>query len=272
MNPIATLAAPLGDPADDGTDRVVAEQRADRLPDGSSTAKVAVSDRFMRSGAAKRWALADSPVSLRAAAAMDTEIGAADGTRPIRSSLPARIAVDTESGGFQVNCIFVCVFGQREYVDMLFVLLRSIEMYGKLDSNTEILVYTSSPFAEAIKKSDVMSEKVRFATNDTLNDIDESCKARLDLFDLSEVQRYDKILYLDTDIVVTGSVNRVFDAVVDDVLYVLEEGSIDAPEDYWGASLFGAEVDNYPDKSGRCHSVVATNPLSEGVAGWRGGC
>ncbi|MGA9146913.1 MAG: hypothetical protein WBZ04_05085, partial [Candidatus Nanopelagicales bacterium] len=100
MNPIATLAAPLGDPADDGTDRVVAEQRADRLPDGSSTAKVAVSDRFMRSGAAKRWALADSPVSLRAAAAMDTEIGAADGTRPIRSSLPARIAVDTESGGF----------------------------------------------------------------------------------------------------------------------------------------------------------------------------
>lgn len=140
---------------------------------------------------------------------------------------------------------------------MLFVLLRSIEMYGKLDSNTEILVYTSSPFAEVIEKSDLMSEKVRFATNDALNDIDESCKARLDLFDLPEVRRYDKILYLDTDIVVTGSVDRVFDAVVDDVLYVLEEGSIDAPEDYWGASLFGAEVDNYPDKSAFTSGIMA---------------
>ena len=40
---------------------------------------------------------------------------------------------------------FVCVFNQEKYVDMFFLLLESIFIYGNLDCNTNILVYTSTP-------------------------------------------------------------------------------------------------------------------------------
>ena len=42
-----------------------------------------------------------------------------------------------------MNCIFICVFNQEQYVDMFFILLESIFIYGNLN-NTDILVYTLS--------------------------------------------------------------------------------------------------------------------------------
>ena len=35
-----------------------------------------------------------------------------------------------------MNCIYICVFAQQSYVDMFFLLLESIFIYGKLDTNT----------------------------------------------------------------------------------------------------------------------------------------
>ena len=52
-----------------------------------------------------------------------------------------------------MNCIFVCVFNQEKYVDMFFLLLESIFIYGNLDDNTHILVYTSTQFMNIIKQS-----------------------------------------------------------------------------------------------------------------------
>ena len=52
-----------------------------------------------------------------------------------------------------MNCIFCCVFNQEEYVDMFFLLLESIFIYGNLDCNTHVLVYTSTSFMNKIKRS-----------------------------------------------------------------------------------------------------------------------
>ena len=52
-----------------------------------------------------------------------------------------------------MNCIFICVFNQKKYVDMFFLLLESIKLYGTLDEQTQILVYTSSEFMKIIKNS-----------------------------------------------------------------------------------------------------------------------
>ena len=148
-----------------------------------------------------------------------------------------------------MNCIFVCVFNQEKYVDMFFLLLESIFIYGNLDDNTDILVYTSTQFMNIIKQSHLFNEKIKFEINDTYNNIDKSCKARLDLFNLSSITNYNKILYLDTDILVKDNINKVFDICKEDILYVLEEGIIDSNQDFWGKSLFGNEVNNYEDKS-----------------------
>ena len=76
-----------------------------------------------------------------------------------------------------MNCIFCCVFNQEKYVDMFFLLLESIFTYGYLDENTNILVYTSTPFMNIIKQSHLFNnEKINFEINDTYDNIDKACK------------------------------------------------------------------------------------------------
>lgn len=148
-----------------------------------------------------------------------------------------------------MNCIFVCVFNNPNYVDMVFLLLESIFIYGKLDDNTNVLIYTTTRFMQRIKESHLYNNKIEFEINDSYNSIDSACKSRLDFFELQSISKYSKILYLDTDILVTQSINKVFDICTKEILYALEEGEIDHPIDYWGNSLFGDLVKNYSDKS-----------------------
>uniref|UniRef100_A0A6C0EIF5 Nucleotide-diphospho-sugar transferase domain-containing protein n=1 Tax=viral metagenome TaxID=1070528 RepID=A0A6C0EIF5_9ZZZZ len=159
-----------------------------------------------------------------------------------------------------MNCIFCCVFNQEKYVDMFFLLLESIFTYGNLDYNMNILIYTSTPFMNRIKQSHLFNnEKMKFEINDTYNDIDKACKARLDLFNLPSVKNYNKILYLDTDVLVKDDINKVFKVCKEDLLYVLEEGEIDNINDFWGKTLFGDEINKYEDKSAFTSGILLFN-------------
>lgn len=157
------------------------------------------------------------------------------------------------------DCIFICVFNNSNYVNMLYLLLESIFIHGNLNSTTDILIYTSTDFMNTIKSSHLMNEKIKFEINDNYNTIDLACKARLNLFNLSSISNYSKILYLDTDILVKDDINKVFDVCKEDILYVLEEGCIDHETDYWGKSLFGNEINNYSDKSAFTSGVLLFN-------------
>ena len=148
-----------------------------------------------------------------------------------------------------MDCIFCCIFNNIHYVNMFYLLLESAYIYGNLSDNTEFLVYTSTEFMKKIKKSHLFSEKIKFEINDTYNTVDKSCKARLDLFNLKSVNKYNKFLYLDTDIIIKGDIQTVFDLVEKDVIYALEEGTIDSNLNTHGTSLFGNEVHNYVNKS-----------------------
>jgi len=158
------------------------------------------------------------------------------------------------------KCIFCCVFNQKQYVNLFVLLLESIFIYGNLDEDTHILIYTSTEFMKMLKNSHLFDgNKMFFETNDTYDNIDKSCKARLDLFNLPSSSNYSKILYLDTDIIVKDQINKVFDVCVDDVMYVLEEGAIDCETDMWGKSLFGNEIENYADKTAFSSGILLFN-------------
>ena len=67
---------------------------------------------------------------------------------------------------------------------------------------------------------------------------------------MSSIANYSRILYLDTDIIVKGPISKVFEVCDKDLLYVLEEGNLHLHDDYYGGkSLFGAEINNYADKT-----------------------
>ena len=159
-----------------------------------------------------------------------------------------------------MNCIFVCVFNQTKYVDMFLLLLESILNYGNLDNDTQLLIYTSTQFMNIIKQSHLFNEeKIVFEINDTYNNIDKACKARLDLFILPSITKYNKILYLDTDILVKNDINKVFDVCKEDTLYVLEEGEIYSNTDFWGKTLFGNEIHNYNNKTAFTSGILLFN-------------
>ena len=157
------------------------------------------------------------------------------------------------------DCIFICVFASQKYVEMLMLLLESIFIFGDLKHTTDILIYTSTIFSNMIKQSRLYNNTIKFEINDNYDDIDKACKARLDLFNLSSIHNYTRILYLDTDILIKGSVYNVFNIVNDDILYVLEEGSIENDNDHHGKSLFGNEISNYTDKSAFTSGILLFN-------------
>jgi lipopolysaccharide biosynthesis glycosyltransferase len=161
-----------------------------------------------------------------------------------------------------MNCIFCCVFYQEKYVDMFFLLLESIIRYGNLDAYTHIFVYTSSLFMNIIKHNPLYDEeKIKFGINDTYDSIDKACKSRLDLFDLPFIQNYEKIIYLDTDILVKKSVCELFEICKENILYVLEEGRITSDTDYWGKTLFGNE--QYSDITAFTSGILLFNNCDE---------
>jgi lipopolysaccharide biosynthesis glycosyltransferase len=160
-----------------------------------------------------------------------------------------------------MNCIFCCVFNQEKYVDMFFLLLESIFIYGNLNKNTNILVYTSTPFMNMIKQSHLFNnDKIIFEINDTYDNINKACKARLDLFNLPSIINYNKILYLDTDILVKDNINELFNVCKEDLLYVLEEGDLTMNDNFYGGNtLFGNEINNYNDKSAFTSGILLFN-------------
>jgi len=157
-------------------------------------------------------------------------------------------------------CIFICIFNQEQYITLFYLLLESLFIYGNLDEDIDILVYTSTQFMNTIKQSHLFNAKIVFEINDTYSNIDKACKSRLDLFELPSTTKYAKILYLDTDILVKDDINILFDVCEKDILYVLEEGDLGQDtHDYYGKSLFGDELNNYDDKTAFTSGILLFN-------------
>ena len=165
-----------------------------------------------------------------------------------------------------MNCIFCCIFNDEKYVQLFYLLLQSIYIFGNFntDEETDILLYTSTHFMNMIKQNRLYYElflnKIKIVVNDDYDDITNACRSRLDFFHLPGVSKYQKVLYLDTDIIIKGDIHTIFDIAKDDILYVVEEGTIDNdnPLDWWGKNLFNGheEINSFQDKSAFNSGVI----------------
>ncbi len=150
----------------------------------------------------------------------------------------------------KTNLVYFCVFHKEEYVRLSFLLLESIHLFANIQENTDILIYTTTPFKNKIQQSHLYTPNILFHINDSYINMTQACKARLDIFNIIG-NNYQKILYLDTDILVRHPIQNVFDIMTDvdePKLYALMEGQIDHKSDFWGKSLFGNEIHQYKDR------------------------
>ena len=136
----------------------------------------------------------------------------------------------------------MCVFIKEQYIELLSLLIRSMCINGNINtSNTHILIITSSEFQRLIQseletyilKTNIL---IKYYTLN-LNTIMEASCCKLNIFDYADVNIYTKILYLDTDILINGDINILFNLnILQDKLYALEEGTIGGP--FWGKEFF----------------------------------
>jgi lipopolysaccharide biosynthesis glycosyltransferase len=146
------------------------------------------------------------------------------------------------------NCVFITLFHNPKYIHLFNLLIDTIYKYGNLSDDIDVVVYTSTDFANKIRVSPQFSDKLYFEINDNYDNIDQACKARLDLFSLPLIEKYEKILYLDTDILVKGDLHHVFKLAKKEVIYAIKDGFVNCGNDFWGCSLFGDELYHHNGK------------------------
>jgi O-methyltransferase len=137
-----------------------------------------------------------------------------------------------------MNLIFICVFHQHSYIDLLKLLITSISVKGNIDvDSTDILIMTSSSFLPLIQKElDGISLPIKYYILE-LHSLFEAGCARLNIFNYDNIQNYTNILYLDTDILINSDINTIFNLELSsEKIYALEEGCIN--HEYWGGQFF----------------------------------
>jgi len=158
------------------------------------------------------------------------------------------------------NLIYTCIFYNKQYIDMLYLLLESIYIYGDLNDNIDILIYTNTEFKNIICESIFNCNNIIFEINDNYTEFTDAFFARLDLFDFNIVNNYKKILYLDSDIIIIDDINKIFELNIDNIIYANEEGSIDnTVSEAWAYSFFKNDLDKYEDKSAFSSGILLFN-------------
>jgi len=128
------------------------------------------------------------------------------------------------------NLIYFCAFCNSGYGDLLFLLLNSLRSNGSFNPDTtELLLFTSSNLVnDIIQKISPLNFPLNILTLDIYDILSAAC-ARLHIFKVVNLEKYDKLLYLDTDILINSNINKILDlAINDDKLYVGTEMTLDS--------------------------------------------
>lgn len=135
------------------------------------------------------------------------------------------------------NLIYMCIFFNKNYIHLLKLLLQSLNEFGKKNENTDILIITDPEFVQWIQEmSSEYAITLKYMVVSNIQTIFYAAAARILIFQYSEIDLYEKILYLDTDIVISSDINRIFNLSIESKIYGLPEGTIG--DAWWGGPEF----------------------------------
>jgi len=139
------------------------------------------------------------------------------------------------------HLVYMAVFHKKDYLELLKILMVTIHFFSKTDT-LDFLVLTTESFEDDIVNISNLTGipiSMKFFTFTTMY---ESLCARLFIFDYENIHMYEKILYIDTDIVVINDITKIFEIPIEDKLYALGEGGIQYES--WGSQLFDFNLVN----------------------------
>lgn len=116
-----------------------------------------------------------------------------------------------------MDCIYLTALSSNvdEALNIIYLQLESIFIYGNLNNTTEILIYTTTEIKNKIEESELYNNNIKFEINDTIGE--------LVSFKLASLLKYSKILYINNNVFVSGDVNKLFELLTDDKLYGFDD-------------------------------------------------
>jgi len=125
------------------------------------------------------------------------------------------------------NLLYFCVFNKKDYIKLATILLGSLKLFSNNLENIDILVFTSLNFQEDfLYLSHIFGLKIHFKLFE-LDSVSKSAMARLLIYNYENINDYDKILYIDTDIVIQNDLNKLFNEDIEsEKVYALPEGTV----------------------------------------------
>jgi hypothetical protein len=150
--------------------------------------------------------------------------------------------------------VYACVFYNSNYTELLRLLIASTKFYSSLKGIT-FLVLTSKEIEPAIQNLAKSYEFPILTKTFDYTTIFQAACARLSIFDYEKIGSYEKILYLDTDILVKGSLTTLFELPLDNKLYGVESGFTDGIN-------FGSQFFHPPLKTSGINSGTLLFPNS----------
>jgi len=132
-----------------------------------------------------------------------------------------------------MNLIYMGVFYNEKYIRLLELLFLSLRVYSR---PCDILVLTSDDFKEKIQ---ALSSSVGIPCHIhclPCSSIFEAACARLHVFEWPGIHAYEKILYLDTDIIIRRDLSKIFEYPLENKLYGIASGTLESPQ--FGGQFF----------------------------------
>jgi len=125
------------------------------------------------------------------------------------------------------NLLYFCVFYNNNYFKLLNLLLTSLKFYSNIDT-FDILILTNENMKKEVEELSIkLKINIKIQIFDFKTIFQAAC-ARLFIFNYPEIDNYEKILYIDTDIIIKKDLSIVFNLPIDNVLYAIAQGTINS--------------------------------------------
>ena len=117
--------------------------------------------------------------------------------------------------------IYSCIFFNQDYINLFNLLLKSLKLFGNPAKTIDYLVICHPNFRKKITEIfNTLDINGKIWCIELKTKFDARC-SRLKIFDYAQIHLYSKILYLDCDILITNSLNKLFDFDLENKLYAV---------------------------------------------------
>lgn len=153
--------------------------------------------------------------------------------------------------------IYSCVFFNEKYIDLIYLLLKSYKLFGNSPDNIDYLIVTNPAFHTKIQNIfDTLNINGKIWDIDLKTKFD-ACCSRLKIFDYKDIDSYSKLLYLDSDILITNSINNILHFELENKIYAIKEGNTN--HHFWGNNLFLNKKEKNPNISAFSSGILLFN-------------